>query len=142
MEKEEQKNIEEIDYSDWTQATREDLNVLRIKTDPDEVIVPIDPVKKKFITLWIRELPIDEQLKLLEVFFAFDSKTGDAKLKWLAYYRNCYIKMVKKSEPNIPWKEARFFNKKFMKVLMKYLPNPLDLSDSQIGGISEKTAKN
>lgn len=134
---------EVIDYSNWNLASLKQAEaVFRIVDTPEEVIVPIDFEKKLFIKLYIRELPIDEQLRLLETFMTFDKKTGNAKLQWLPYYRSIYPKMVKKTEPPITWKQARFYNKKFMAILLEHLPNPMEMTGEEISGISEKDQKN
>ena len=133
---------DEIDLSDWEQATHDDLKVLEIPQEPEKIFVPIDYEKKKYVTLWIRELDIDSQLRLLEQFFTYDSKTNEAKFKWLPYYRTIYMQMVKKTEPRIEWKQARRYGKKFLAVLMKYLPSPFEMALEGPGGISEFEEKN
>lgn len=132
---------EEIDFSEWTQARTTDLDVLRIKKLPEEVKVPIDYQKKKFITLWLRAMNIDEQLRLLEQFFVYNKK-GDVTMKWLPFYRAAWLKMVKDSKPRLDWKTIKYYGPQFLPVLMKYLPNPFAITGDRIGRVSEKEAKN
>lgn len=133
---------ESIDFSDWELATTKDLDILKVPLEPERVQVPLDFKTKKYINLYIRELTIDEQLRLLEEFFTFDSKTNEAKFKWLPYYRTLYLKMVKKTEPRIEWKEARFYGKKFLAILFRFLPHPFEIALEGPGGISELEEKN
>ncbi len=137
---------EEIEVPDestgWKQASPEDVQRL-LGTSPEAVPhkISIDDEGKIFITLWIRELPITEQLDMLELFMTFDKK-GEAKLKWRQYYAHAYTRMVKKTSPSMKWREARFYNKKFMRILMEYLPNPFEEENVSPGHISEDQKKN
>lgn len=142
LEKEEEEE-EEIDFSNWKVASLDEAEaILRNKDTLEEEIVPIDFENELVIKLYIKELPVNEQLRLLETFMTFDKKTGDAKLKWLPYYAAVYTKMVKKTEPHITWKQARFYNKIFMRILMKYLPNPMEMTGDDVSGIPEQQRKN
>ena len=143
LEKEEKDEKEEIDYSQWKVASLGEAEAILRNTDMlEEHIVPIDHKNELVIKLYVRELPVNEQLRLLETFMTFDKKTGDAKLKWLPYYAEIYTKMVKKTEPPITWKQARFYNKIFMRILMKYLPNPMEMTGDDVSGISDMERKN
>lgn len=126
----------------WTPATSQDVEkYLGTPVTAIEHKVPIDEEAKIFITIWIKELPITEQLDMLELFMTFDKK-GEARLKWKKYYAHAFTRMVTKTEPSFRWKEARFFNKKFMKIIMEYLPNPFEDDNLSPGGIDEDTRKN
>lgn len=125
----------------WKKATSDDVK--RLLRNVETAIphkISIDDEGKLFITLWIKELPIHEQLDMFELFMVFD-KTG-ARLKWRQYYASAYTRMVTKTEPPIKWKDARYYNKKFMKILMEYLPNPFEDEKLSPGGIDEDTRKN
>jgi hypothetical protein len=50
--------------------------------------------------------------------------------------------MVKNSEPKITWKEARLYGKKFLAILMNYLPHPFEVAMEGPGGITEIEEKN
>lgn len=130
-----------IDFSEWTQARTTDLDVLRIKKQPEEITVPIDYKNKKYVTLWIRAMNIDEQLRLLEQFFVYNKK-GDVTMKWLPFYRAAWIKMVKDSKPRLNWQTIKYYGPQFLPVLMKYLPNPFTITGDRVGNVSEKEAKN
>lgn len=135
--------LDEIsEQSGWKPASSADVERL-LRTDPTPVEhkVPIDEEGKIFITLWIKELPITEQLDMLELFMTFD-KAGNTRLKWKQYYAHAYTRMVVRTEPTIKWREARFFNKKFMNILMEYLPNPFEDDKVVPGHIDEDTQKN
>jgi len=126
----------------WIQATSDDVQrILRNKDTAVEHTIPIDEEGKIFIKMWIKEIPITEQLDLLELFMSFDKK-GETKLKWKQYYAHVFSRMVVKTEPSFKWKDARFFNKKFLKILMDYLPNPFEEDKVVPGQISETTRKN
>ena len=138
----EDEEIEVDESKGWKQANSADVErLLNVSPKSVEHKVPIDDEGKIFITLFIRDLPITEQLDMLELFMTFDKK-GEAKLKWRQYYAHAYIRMVEKSIPNIKWKQARFYNKKFLKVLMDYLPNPFEDEKIVPGGIDGDTRKN
>lgn len=138
----EEEEEEELDMSDWDQASYEDLQILRISREPEEVKVPIDFENKKYITLYISELPIEDQLTLMEEFITFDSKTNEAKIKFLQYYRKAWVRMVKRSKPPIKWNRAKQYGSKFLSILFDYLPNPFEALAEGAGGISEKEEKN
>lgn len=139
---EEDEPEEELDMSDWEQAGYEDLNKLRISREAEKVKVPIDFENKKYVTLFISELPIEDQLTLMEEFITFDSKTNEVKIKFLAYYRKAWAKMVKRSKPPIKWNRAKGYGSKFLSILFDYLPNPFEALSEGPGGISEKDEKN
>lgn len=134
--------LEISEEAGWKKANSEDVQRLLKNVDTAvEHKISIDEEGKLFITLWIKELPITQQLDMMELFMTFDKK-GEAKLKWRQYYAHAYTQMVVKTEPVIKWKEARFFNKKFLKILMDYLPNPFEDEKMTPGQIDEDTQKN
>lgn len=141
-ESKEKKQIKEIDWDEWEEAKAgpksHDLDILRTPTTTTEIKVPIDFIKKKFILFYIRELTVEEQLKMREEFYQFDQKSGKLTMNFLNYYRNIFRKMVKSSKPKIDWKDARFYNKKFMRIVQTYLPSPFEIEDI----ISENEEKN
>ena len=141
---EEIQKSEEEDYSEYDIVNTDQMHeLLSIPSEPIMHIVPLDHKRKLAMKFWVREATIDEQLRLLEVFFAFDQKSGEAKMKWLPYYREAYRKMVKRSEPTLTWKEAhRRYGAKFMQIVMKIIPSPFTLSDGNVGGVTEKEEKN
>lgn len=132
----------EIDWEDWTEARggpkSHDLDILRTPETLQEIRIPIDYQKKKFVTFYIRELTTEEQLKMMEEFYQYHQKSGKATMNFLNFYRSIFRKMVKSTRPKIDWRDARFFNKRFLKILMEYLPSPFDL-DSKL---DENEAKN
>ncbi len=133
---------EVIDFSNWEKASYEDLAILRVPQEPTKVKVPIDPVKKKYVILAIQELTIEDQLRLMEDFFSVDSKSKSVKFNLLAYYKTTWIKTVKGSDPRITWKQAKYYGKRFLQILMDYLPNPFDLLDEGPAGLTELETKN
>lgn len=138
----EEEEIEVDESKGWTQASSDDVKrLLGVSLTSDEHKVSIDDEGKIFITLFIKEIPITEQLDMLELFMTFDKK-GEAKLKWRQYYAHAYTRMVEKTIPTIKWKQARFYNKKFLKILMEYLPNPFEDEKIAPGGIDGDTRKN
>lgn len=129
----------EIDFDDgWSEAKEKDLDILRTPIKTKSIKIPIDFKKKKYITFHIRELTTDEQLRMMEEFYQFDQKSGKASMKFLDFYRGVFTKMVKKTSPRITWKDGRLYNKRFVRILMKYLPSPFDLDSS----LDENESKN
>lgn len=141
-EDDEEKTPKKIDFTDWEEANPEDLQILRVRREAEKVLVPLDFENKKYITLFITELPIEDQLTLMEEFITFDSKTNEAKIKFLAYYRKAWRRMVRHSQPKITWNRAKNYGTKFTSILFNYLPNPFEALGEGPGGISEKEEKN
>jgi hypothetical protein len=139
---------EEIDLSEWGKATHEDLDILRVPEAPQLVKVPIDYQKKLYIVLWIKELTITDQLRLMEDFFELDAgsrkKKRKTRIKFNLYdfYAKVWAKTVKKSEPRIKWQQAKRFGKAFYRILTDYMPNPFDMIGEGPEGLSELERKN
>lgn len=133
----------EIDWDDgWSEAKggpkSHDLDILKTPLSTKEIRIPFDFVKKKWITFHIRELTTEEQLRMMEEFYQYNQKTGNATMNFLNFYRSIFRKMVKKTSPNIDWRDGRLYNKRFLSILMKYLPSPFELE----GKLDESETKN
>lgn len=120
------------DYSDWDVASIKDLDVLRIPTTPQEIIVPIDYKERKIVKLYIREPTIKQKFDLISKFYNPTSKDGK-QMDFYEFYKNAWILMVVDSAPRIRWKQAKYYNKIFMGILLKRLPNPLDVAMESSG---------
>ena len=142
--REEEEVIEEqeIDWDDgWTLAKdgkKSDLDVLRTPLKTTEIKIPIDFKRKKFMIFYIRELTTEEQLKMMEEFYQFHQKTGKATMNFLNFYRSIFRSMVKETKPRITWRDGRLYNKRFLSILMNYLPSPFELEST----IDENESKN
>lgn len=131
----------EIDWEEWEEAKggkSKDLDILKTPLATQEIRIPIDFVKKKYVTFYIRELTTEEQLKMMEEFYQYHQKSGKATMNFLNFYRTIFRKMVKSTRPKMDWRDTRLYNKKFLKILMEYLPSPFDM-DSKL---DESESKN
>lgn len=130
----EEKKEEKIDWDDgWSLAEggkSHDLDILKTPLQTTELKIPIDFENKKFVVFHIRELTTEEQLRMMEEFYQFHQKTGKATMNFLNFYRSIFRKMVKQTKPRIDWRDARLYNKRFLKILMNYLPSPFDIESS------------
>ncbi len=120
------------DYSDWEVASIKDLDVLRIPVTPQEIIVPINYLERKMVKLYIREPTIKQKFDLISKFYNPTAKDGKS-MDFYEFYKNAWILMVQNSEPLIKWKQAKYYNKIFMGILLKRLPNPLDVAMESSG---------
>lgn len=120
------------DYSDWEVASIKDLDILRIPTTPQEIIVPINYKERKMVKLYIREPTIKQKFDLISKFYNPTAKDGKS-MDFYEFYKNAWILMVVDSAPRIRWKQAKYYNKIFMGILLKRLPNPLDVAMESSG---------
>lgn len=136
----EEKQVE-VDPDTWKLGTIKDVQkAFGTPKVEEEYLIPLDEENETYMKMYVIQLPLHEQLDLLERFMTFGKK-GEAKLKWRQYYASAYTKMVVRTEPPIPWKKGRFYNNKFMSVLRELLPYPMDI-ESNASGIKTKTRKN
>jgi len=132
-----QEDIADLDFSDWEEASGKEAEALKASSAAVIVKVPIDFENKKFITLYINDMTINDQLGLMEQFLSFDDK-GKMTLNMRKFYKAAWTKTVQKSSPPIKWKDVKYYKKAFYPYLKKILPNPFEMAEKDIGGVDEE----